>query len=387
LATKDERGNLAGRFGLVWMPLESVDVFANHKGGCGKTVLLFHAACQYAKQHSEQKVCVMDMTVIGDISRLLLGGDVYESKNINGLEELAEKYSTSIALEDAALGVGKSSSSTANSKKRESSFYLHSPPPKGTRSTIENIQVEQYMLQVSEVNKYIPSNLYLTVGGGSKEQIVFDQDKKERIIETLRESFHKSSDSWKIFLDTDGDLTFSCYTQIALCFADKVVIPLMPSYIDFRRVSSFLEEFYSLQESRNGSAKILGVVWNNIDSQKNEPWKPFSNVFTPTNAVKSVIKDLNTHLARVAQHFSQIFYHPLPDDTQDEDKLCEMFSQSSSLLMRNFGVTGMASTDCGIPFCSMTKGELVGSRMKYQLNEESIKNMCLNVQELLDKLS
>lgn len=109
----------------------------------------------------------------------------------------------------------------------------------------------------------------------------------------------KYSPHCKIFLDTDGDLTFSCYTQIALCFADKVVIPLMPSYIDFRRVSSFLEEFYSLQESRNGSAKILGVVWNNIDSQKNEPWKPFSNVFTPTNAVKSVIKDLNTHLARV----------------------------------------------------------------------------------------
>ncbi|GJD07293.1 hypothetical protein Gasu2_16600 [Galdieria sulphuraria] len=342
------------------MTLESVDVFANHKGGCGKTVLLFHTACQYAKQHPQQKVCVMDMTVIGDISRLLLGGDVYESKNLNGLDEVAEKYSTTFLLEAAAQGNNSSSG---------------------------NIEVGNYMLQVSEINSHIPSNLFLTVGGGSKEQIVFDEDKKERIIGTLKESLHKDSDSWKVFLDTDGDLTFSCYTQIALCFADKVVIPLMPSYIDFRRVSSFLEEFYALQESKNGNAKILGIVWNNVDSQKNEPWKPFSNVFTPTNAVKSVIKDLNTHLARVAQHFSQIFYHPLPDDTQDEDKLCEMFSQSSSLLMRNFGVTGMASTDCGIPFCSMTKGELLGSRMKYQMNDESIKNMCLNIQELLDKLS
>ncbi|GJQ09480.1 hypothetical protein GpartN1_g1271.t1 [Galdieria partita] len=368
------------------MTLESVDVFANHKGGCGKTVLLFHTACQYAKHHPQERVFVMDMTVIGDISRLLLGGDVYESKNLNGLEELAEKYSTSILLEEAAQGVAKPSSS-ANSKKRESSFYLHSPPPKGSSANAGNIEPEKYMLQVSEINTYIPSNLFLTVGGGSKEQLVFDEDGKERIVATLKDSLHKDSISWKVFIDTDGDLTFSGYTQIALCFADKVVIPLMPSYIDFRRVSSFLEEFYGLQESRNGNAKILGIVWNNVDSQKNEPWKPFSNVFTPTNAVKSVIKDLNTHLAKVAQHFSQIFYHPLPDDTQEEDKLCEMFSQSSSLLMRNFGVTGMASTDCGIPFCSMTKGELIGSRMKYQLNEESIKNMCLNIQELLDKLS
>eukprot|EP00871_Galdieria_phlegrea_P004809 jgi/Galph1/5329/GphlegSOOS_G3982.1 len=290
------------------MPLVSADVFANHKGGCGKTVLLFHTACQYARQHPEQSVCVMDMTVIGDASRLLLGGDVYESKNMDGLEQLAEEFSTSYLLAAAAEGTMKPSPSTS-SKKKESSFYLHSPPPAGNHSASGSVQVEKYMLNVAKVNSHIPSNLFLTIGGGSREQNVYDDQTQKKIVCNLRESFNQLSESWK----AHGDLTFSCYTKIALCLGDRVVIPLIPSYIDFRRISSFLEEFYSLQEQREGDTKILAVVWNNIDSQKNEPWKPFSKVFTPTNAVKSVIKDLNTHLAKVAQQFSSIFYHPLPD--------------------------------------------------------------------------
>ena len=35
--------------------LVSSHVFSNHKGGCGKTTILFHVACQYAKDHPEEK--------------------------------------------------------------------------------------------------------------------------------------------------------------------------------------------------------------------------------------------------------------------------------------------------------------------------------------------
>lgn len=47
------------------MPVLSTHVFANHKGGVGKSTLCFHLATAYAKSHPNEKVLVLDFTEVG----------------------------------------------------------------------------------------------------------------------------------------------------------------------------------------------------------------------------------------------------------------------------------------------------------------------------------
>lgn len=50
--------------------LSVVTVFANHKGGVGKSTLSFLAARRYAERFPDEKVLLIDCTVYGDVTRL-----------------------------------------------------------------------------------------------------------------------------------------------------------------------------------------------------------------------------------------------------------------------------------------------------------------------------
>lgn len=60
--------------GAVDMPLLDCIVFANTKGGCGKTTLGFQIASAYAQSTPDIKVLVLDATLIGDTSIMFMGG-------------------------------------------------------------------------------------------------------------------------------------------------------------------------------------------------------------------------------------------------------------------------------------------------------------------------
>ena len=48
--------------------------FWNNKGGTGKTSLCFQTVLQYAKQHPEQQILVIDLCPQANLSELMLGG-------------------------------------------------------------------------------------------------------------------------------------------------------------------------------------------------------------------------------------------------------------------------------------------------------------------------
>ena len=56
-----------------YMPLLDSVVLANPRGGSGKSTLAFHLSALYAKLHPETKVVVLDASIYGDSSALLLG--------------------------------------------------------------------------------------------------------------------------------------------------------------------------------------------------------------------------------------------------------------------------------------------------------------------------
>jgi len=63
----------------------------NNKGGVGKSYLTFQIACEYARQHPERKVLVIDVCPQANSSSMLLGGI------ING-ERILEQFANTAPL-------------------------------------------------------------------------------------------------------------------------------------------------------------------------------------------------------------------------------------------------------------------------------------------------
>jgi cellulose biosynthesis protein BcsQ len=60
----------------------------NNKGGVGKSFISFITACEYARQHPEKAVVVVDMCPQANVSEVMLGG------NGHGADELQKILST-----------------------------------------------------------------------------------------------------------------------------------------------------------------------------------------------------------------------------------------------------------------------------------------------------
>lgn len=55
-------------------------------------------------------------------------------------------------------------------------------------------------------------------------------------MDTLKQYFDALPGTWRIFVDTDGDLEIGTSTEIALRACDQCVIPYIPNRADHRRV-------------------------------------------------------------------------------------------------------------------------------------------------------
>ncbi|KAK4534328.1 hypothetical protein CDCA_CDCA01G0353 [Cyanidium caldarium] len=380
--------------------LSSCTVFANHKGGCGKSVLLFQAACEFARQHPNQVVLVMDMTVVGDLTRLLIGGDAFERASAATLSELAAvQGGTTKLLFDALVfeqgyqaSANRAAEGTSGGGAGPMSFmsrlrqtFVAGGGADNNAAARYRFPVEKYLLRVADANRHIPPNLYLSMSSGTGTQHPFSPSERMTVCRGLRRSLSIASEAYQVFFDTDGDLHFSDYTEIALGMADHIIVPLFPSFTDFHRVETFMEELFKMHQEGESDAKIQLMVWNNVDVHLNKPWLPVSRNVTPTKAAQTVIEKLNYLLAGVAAQYNTLFVHPIPDGASDREA-AEHFSEHSSMIVRTFGVTGMASADLGIPFCSMEPGPLTGGAVDYQIGADMLEHLRTNVRELADAL-
>jgi len=55
-------------------------VFWNNKGGVGKSTLCFQVACQYARQHPNREILIIDLSPQCDSSRMVLGGGYHNGE-------------------------------------------------------------------------------------------------------------------------------------------------------------------------------------------------------------------------------------------------------------------------------------------------------------------
>ena len=125
------------------MPLLKSYVTWNNKGGVGKTTLTFHMATQYALDHRDKNVFVVDLCPQANVSSALL----------RGTENVARLTSESKTV----------------------SFYLHQV---SNSYDLSNVNLPAFLTHVSGFNNQIPPNVYLLCGDIHLETIARSLEQK-----------------------------------------------------------------------------------------------------------------------------------------------------------------------------------------------------------------
>ncbi len=143
---------------------------------------------------------------------------------------------TATALFERCVAAGSQAPAAA------SRGWLSRKPDPAPSSTGVTVDIESYIVRVADYNPAVPSNVYLAAGGPGKADVVsFTTEQQKTAAQNLQQSL-ASLAVYDVFFDTDGDLSFSDYTRIALLGSSGlIVVPSEASFTDYNRLLTFCE--------------------------------------------------------------------------------------------------------------------------------------------------
>lgn len=200
----------------------------NNKGGVGKTFLSFIVAAEYAEQHPDRQVVVVDMCPQANVSEIVLGG------NGNGAAQLNE-----------LLGLASRKSIGGYFDQR-----INQPHSKtGTEVS--------FLVRAVQVNASVPGNLFLVPGDPSLE--VQTQAINQIAGQTLPAGVWGNVHRWLVdLLDgiaaqmpdavffIDCNPSFSAYTEIALLAANRIIVPCTADGSSARAIDNIAQLLYGI---------------------------------------------------------------------------------------------------------------------------------------------
>lgn len=243
-------------------------VFCSHKGGAGKTCLLSHVVSQYATSHPDRKVLLVDCSVSADVTRQVLGGD-HDFKGEDSFDKVTEAYVVSVfcLLKSQSLQISlaacllqvlelqprrtstalfercaAATPSEARAETTSRSWFGRKAATEPEASAGPTVDIESYIVRIADYNLAVPDNVYLCGGGpGKAEMVSFSKEQQRAASQALQQSL-TALQSFDVFIDTDGDLSFSDYTRIALLGrSGLIIVPSEASFLDYNRILSFLD--------------------------------------------------------------------------------------------------------------------------------------------------
>lgn len=338
------------------MPLISSHVFANHKGGAGKSSLLFHTVSQCAKNNPDQKFCVMDYSLMGDISVLFFGGErqqeaIYKTGHYTDMEE-SDMFKTVTAM-----------LKYVNSKAATAGGFMGKL--RASMGGAGNQGMEEYMVRVCDINSEIPDNVYLIPTNLHIEHPEYNAQEITAIVGMIKDSFKASSTEWRVFCDSDGDLQITrSYTRIALGLCQHSIVPIEVSRLDYNRCLHQWEEMDKLTRDAPGvfDTRVNMVIFNKVQA-KSGKFLGHKHITPMKNPVANTIIDLSELTLRLAK------VHPNLFDASPEDE--EEFKNETFAVMRLLGNPITVGENLGVPICNM-------SVSKHKSNLYSLDNKALD---------
>ena len=336
-------------------------IFWNNKGGTGKTSLAFQTVCEYAMQHPEKRVLVIDVCPQANLSELLLGGLVQGGSNM--LLQLQ----------------GMNPRATIGGY-----FQLRLPSP----YSVPTFNPFDYISHAHEFNSYVSDNIDLLCGDALLEL-------QSNAISTLANNQIPGTNTWIAIIDwindfisatnstydvvfIDANPSFSMYTQIAIAASTKVILPVMADDSSRRAIQNAFSliyglklpsEIYSkyafaekLREGKRILPKIYMILRNRI-----------TQYMGPASAYDTVLQSINKNVISLLQTNPELFF----------------FTDINTgiLDVRDFKTTGVVSAARGCPFSKLKSGklELLGRRVS--VKEDYRLNCIENIQKIINQLS
>lgn len=200
----------------------------NNKGGVGKTFLSFIIAAEYAEQHPEQQVVVVDMCPQANVSEILLGGNGTGAAELNALLQQTPRQTIGGYFDQR----------------------INQPHAKtGTEAS--------FLFDASAVNRNLPKNLFCVAGDPSLE--VQTQALNQIAGQTLPAAAWANVHRWLVdLLDgisvklsspiffIDCNPSFSAYTEIALLAANRIIVPCTADGSSARAIDNLGQLLYGI---------------------------------------------------------------------------------------------------------------------------------------------
>lgn len=275
--------------------------FWNNKGGVGKSFLCFAAAAEYAHNHPESDVYVIDLCPQANVSEILLGGNPNSPKAMNTL-------------------LGKSPRATI-------AGYLEARLNSPFKTLSD---VNPYISAPKQFNAEVPDNLYLICGDNLLEIIA----------EAIRQTSQLSipTDAWRQVLSWVKDLvnalkarnpdkdtlvvidcnpSFAIYTQLALAASEYVVVPFTADDSSRRGIENVVALLYGVGDPHTATYAKLSfskkAMAEGLDIPKLHTF--VSNRVTlyegvPSKAFRAMSKTIKTSLDKIYQKHRGIFANP-----------------------------------------------------------------------------
>lgn len=281
-----------------------VFTFANHKGGVGKTTSAFFVAQRLSRESAERKVLVVDCSIYGDLSRLLIGS----SGDLSDSAAEAELIRGRKTCEDFGAAVLRARAGLL-------AFLRRAP------------DVRDHVHQVSTSCADAPSNLFLMTSraqwlngpnrqAAGAEEHTFELESNadvSAVAHALRASLASSGgddSEWIVLIDTDGGLLHGM-TKLALCAADSVVVPTNADTADVRRLHVMLRYMHALHVGGLTTGKIDLCFFNSLRVKANEPSAQMGGLGLPFSVADDVAEEMKKLAAYLAQLQAE-FPHLLP---------------------------------------------------------------------------
>lgn len=345
----------------------------NNKGGVGKSYLTFQIACEYAKQHPNKKVLVVDLCPQANSSAMLLGGIVDGEKNLEQIHSQSSKVSISGYINERLVNPFK-------------------------RTNTGN----KYATKVTDYNKNIPENVHLVVGDEQLEiqaSAISHQCQAPHVPEAwrivhlwIRDLITEivtawNTDEYVVFIDCNP--SFTIYTELALCASDRLIIPFTADGSSKRAVKSVLSLVY-------GYKRHIGDVSSYFYSQSDKYQFRLPKIYfyignrlpntskQSAKAFRTVVTEIGDEIYNIWQKDTSVFcIHPNGAGTpNNKNNFKKMFQYE----IRDANSASVISSALGIPMSSLKPGtyDLLGREV--MIIKKQVDEQAKNIQELVSMI-
>lgn len=350
------------------MPVYSI---WNNKGGVGKSYLSFQIACEYARQHPQKRVLVVDVCPQANSSSMLLGG-------LTGGEQALEQFANASPLLTISGYV----------EDRIRSPYV-SPKTGG-----------KYPIQVSRYNSHVPDNVFLVVGD---EQLEIQASRVVgatnpgptdawRIVHTwLADLVDEIFASWN---DPDGTVfvdcnpSFTIYTELAMTASDRLIIPFSADGSSKRAVRAVLALLYGVPRSTQAQTAQSDFYLNSQRFRMNTPsiYAYVGNRLTQMNmgaasAFRTVVNEIGNEIFAVWQKNPNLFaIHPSgapPPRSRQE------FRRMFQAEINDANTASVVSGALGIPMNRLMAGTKNLSGRSVMVNQSQLDKQQPNIRDFV----